>query len=83
MARNSGSRTRPQTIVSVTSSEMVISPAFKLVVILVFVVIILTGSATVLLSIFADSKQVALDSMSSAFTASLGAILGLIGGKAV
>jgi hypothetical protein len=72
------------TVEGMASSQLVISPAFKLVVILVFVLILLSGAATVLLAIFGNSAalQSVSSVMSTTFTASVGAILGLIGGKA-
>jgi hypothetical protein len=72
---------------ALASPQLVISPAFKLVVIIVFVLILLFGVATVLLAILGNPANAALQSassvMSTALTASVGAILGLIGGKAV
>jgi hypothetical protein len=71
---------------SLAASQLVISPAFKLVVILVAVLIALSGVAMTLIAIFGNPKNQALQSvlsiMSTAFTASVGAVLGLIGGKA-
>jgi hypothetical protein len=67
--------------------NLVISPAFRLVVILVFVMVLLFGTATVVLAIFNEPSrpgiQPAYTIMSMLLTASVGAILGLIGGKAV
>jgi hypothetical protein len=79
--------TKPPTVEPLASQQLVISPAFKLVLILVFVLIVLLLAATILLAVFGDPKNATLQSASSvistAFTASVGAILGLIGGKAV
>lgn len=87
MGRNKQTQTREQSLEAVVSPQLVISPAFKLVVILVFVLILFCGTAALLLSIFGDPRNAALKStssvMSNAFTASVGAIIGLIGGKAV
>jgi hypothetical protein len=53
----------------------------------VFVLILLLLAAMILLAVYGDPKNSVLQSASSvitsAFTASIGAILGLIGGKAV
>jgi hypothetical protein len=69
------------------SPDLAISPAFRLVVILVFILILVFGAATVLLAIYGDPSKSAIQSaytaMSTLLTASAGAILGLIGGKAV
>jgi len=71
---------------SLAASQLVISPAFKLVVILVAVLIVLSGLAMILIAIFGNPTNQALQSvlsvMNTTFTASVGAVLGLIGGKA-
>ena len=82
-----GSRSKGSAIDALASRQLVISPAFKLVVILVFSLIILLAGAAVLIALFGNPNNPTLTStanvLSTAFTASVGAILGLIGGKAV
>jgi hypothetical protein len=77
----------PPVLPPLASPQLVISPAFKLVLIFVFVLILLLLAAMILLAVYGDPKNSVLQSASSvitsAFTASIGAILGLIGGKAV
>lgn len=57
-AEPKGKQTRRQApkVEALALPQLVISPAFKLVVILVFVLILLSGAATVLLPIFGDPK---------------------------
>jgi hypothetical protein len=82
-----GAKAAPQMIAPLASPQLVISPAFLLVLKFVFVLILVLLSAMVLIAIFGSPTNSALQTASSiistAFTASLGAVLGLIGGKAL
>jgi polyferredoxin len=74
-------------ITELTSRDHVISPAFKLIVWLVFLLIIVLLVALILLSVHGDPQNEdlrdTLGTMRAALTASIGAILGLIGGKSL
>jgi hypothetical protein len=76
-----------QVISPLAPPHLVISPAFKLVVWLVFVLIIASGATMIVLAVVWRPENVALatasNAMSTAFIASLGALLGLVGGKAI
>jgi hypothetical protein len=67
------------------ASDLVISPAFKLVVWLVFFLIVLTGAALVFLALQPSNSnlQTVMNLIGAAFSAAVGALLGLIGGKAI
>jgi len=68
-------------------SPVVVTPTFKLIVILVFLLTLLTGAAAVAIALMSDPHNPAHANiegvMTNAFTACVGAVLGLIGGKAV
>jgi hypothetical protein len=78
---------RPNDLAPLAPPNLLISPAFKLVVWLVFAVIVLCGASMILLAINSRPENEALaaasNAMSTAFTASLGALLGLLGGKSI
>jgi hypothetical protein len=74
-------------IAPLAAPGLTISPAFKLVVLLIFALIILTGAALIFLGLQSTQAYPKLESVSNligaAFTGSVGAFLGLIGGKAI
>jgi len=65
--------------------DLVISPAFKLVVWLVFALIVLSGAALVYMALqpTSDPLKTVMNLIGSAFTGAVGALLGLIGGKSI
>jgi hypothetical protein len=76
---------RPAQLPALTSPDLVISPAFKLIVWLVFALIILSALALVFLALqpVTSSLQMVMNLIGAAFSGAVGALLGLIGGKAI
>jgi hypothetical protein len=70
---------------ALATPDVVISPAFKLVVWLVFALIVLTAAALVFLALQPSNSnlQTVMNLIGAAFSGAVGALLGLIGGKAI
>lgn len=76
---------KPVELPALAAPGLVISPAFKLVVWLVFALIILSAAALMFLALqpVTSSLQTVMNLIGAAFSGAVGALLGLIGGKAI